>query len=55
MKTITVTFKTDIPVDDVTDYQVREWVEYLVGDRGGCSMQNPLVNYGLEGRDVEID
>jgi len=55
MKTIIVTFKTDVPVDDVTDYQVREWIEYLVGDRGGCSMKNPLVEYGLEARDVEID
>ncbi|MGY0314269.1 hypothetical protein ACV4QK_20580 (plasmid) [Alteromonas macleodii] len=40
LKEIEVTFKAGVPASAMND-EVREWVEYELGNRGGVSADNP--------------
>lgn len=53
MAKINVEFSIDIP-DDVTREQVREWLEFNLGNRGSCSNANPLIDYEIEAERVSI-
>ena len=53
MAQINVEFSIDLPVD-ATSEQVREWVEFELGNRGSCSGDNPLVDYEIEAKRVSI-
>jgi len=48
----TFTIKVDAPVE-CTPEQLREWVEFNVGYRGGISMYNPLNDYDMEASQVD--
>ncbi len=39
---------------ECTEEQFQEWVEYCLGYRGSISMQNPLHEYDLEAKDVDV-
>ena len=53
MAKINVEFSIDLPVD-ATREQVREWVEFELGNRGSCSGDNPLIDYEIEADRVSI-
>lgn len=48
----TFTITVVAPVE-CTPEQLREWVEFGVGYRGGISMDNPLHEYDLEASQVD--
>lgn len=51
-----VTFRVEIP-DGVNDADAREWLRFQLGELGGCSLKNPLVDEELEAEfgSVELD
>ncbi|MCU4677466.1 hypothetical protein N7931_17730 [Catenovulum sp. 2E275] len=52
-KEIEVTFKAVVPVN-ATDEEIREWVEYELGNRGGMKLDNPCEG-NLSASSVLID
>lgn len=45
---VRVNFEVDIPIDDVTDEQIEEWLRFEYHDNGSISGKNPLVDYEPE-------
>ena len=39
---------------ECTDEQFQEWVEYCLGCRGSIPTSNPLHEYDLEAKDVDV-
>lgn len=49
-ETFTITVVAPI---ECTSEQLREWVEYCVGYRGGVSIENPLHEYEINASQVD--
>lgn len=45
-----VTLTITIPIDDVTEEQIREWIEFETGYCASMSANNPLCEYGIHGQ-----
>ena len=48
MRDITVSFQLKITVDDATDEQIQEWLEFELGANGRMDGNNPLSSQALE-------
>ena len=45
---VKVEFEVEVPVDDVTDEQIEEWLRFECHDNGQMSLKNPLVDEQIE-------
>lgn len=45
---IMVEVEIEVPVEDATDEQIQEWLEFQLGSRGRISIKNPLHDQDIE-------
>ena len=45
---VKVEFHVEVPLEDVSDEQIEEWLRFQLHDNGQMSMKNPLVNHEVE-------
>ena len=45
---VKVEFQVEIPLEDVSDEQIEEWLRYRLNDNGSMTTKNPLGDHEVE-------